>query len=69
MVQIEFQEIGHAHKEQDQRFSVAASILSKQSRLENLEAFLDCLKNNLKPVRNRQLHVKITPQTMNFQAP
>ena len=51
-------QVGHTHHIQDQRFSVAATLLSKTERLQRPTAFMDVLKKRVTPLE-ASLHVEV----------
>ena len=63
----EFLKAGHTHNGQDQRFSTAATVLSRAPVLEDPWEFKDWMLEYIKPVRGRKLHVEVLNSTMNFQ--
>ena len=48
---------GHSHIDQDQRFSVARAVFSKQEKLEDPPQFMACLEQGFPPARGRALKV------------
>ena len=67
-VQQSMQKTGHSHNEVDQRFSSAATTLKSAPELEDEEDFANWLREHLKPVRGRALHVEVLHTIMDFRA-
>jgi len=65
--QQQFLPSGHSHNELDQRFSTVATALSRAPTLEDPEEFAHWIREHVKPVRGRRLHVEVLDATYDFQ--
>ena len=50
--------VGHAHNKVDQRISVVANVLARQTLLQTLEDFLTVIQQHMRPVGRRELDAK-----------
>ena len=56
----------HTHNEMDQRFSSVATTLSRAPVLEDREEFADWMREHVKPVGTRTLHIEVLEGTWDF---
>ncbi|CAK8991031.1 unnamed protein product [Durusdinium trenchii] len=62
-----FGQVGHTHGPIDQRLGQAAATFSKQACIESPEDFVDLLKNQFSPIRNRTLKVELLPGSLDMK--
>ena len=58
---------GHSHAEIDQRFSVAGTKLAMASCLEDPLEFAELMKQEMTPVKNREIHIEKLTGTWDFK--
>lgn len=66
-VEVQYMMTGHTKNELDQRFSTIATVLSKASVLETPSDFAAWIRNNVRPLHGKELHVIVLEETWDFQ--
>lgn len=61
-------EKGHTHNRLDQRFSIIATLLKRESGLQTPQQFVAKIKQHFQPTNNCELHVCTMPATFDWQA-
>ena len=66
-ITVQFHRVGHTHGPIGQRFSIVATVISRQAVLEVMQDFADAILRGVAPAGNRILKVHICKRTYDFQ--